>query len=354
MFFDVVCRHFFESIFKRNIMKLKRLILLLCVSLIGFPLFAQNIVKVGIIGLDTSHSPAFVKILNGENDDPVYAGYKIVAAYPYGSTRIESSAKRIPGYIEEVKKYDVKIVESIAELLKQVDCVLLETNDGNLHLEQAVEVLKTGKPMFIDKPVAATLVDAIAIFELAKKYNTPVFSSSALRFVPKNMALRNGDFGKVLGADAYSPAPGEPSHPDFSWYGIHGVETLFTVMGVGCKEVSRVSSEGTDVVVGLWDDGRIGSFRGIRAGKQGYGGSAFCEKENTEIGGYDGYGHLLKEIITFFKTKNPPVSEKETIEIFTFMEASNQSKAQGGKAISMETVYQTALKQALKLVESKK
>lgn len=334
-------------------MNLRKLFCVLFVCAIVVPMFAQNVVRVGIIGLDTSHSPAFVKILNGESDDPVYAGFKIVAAYPYGSTRIESSAKRIPGYIEEVKKYDVKIVESIAELLKQVDCVMLETNDGNLHLEQAIEVLKTGKPMFIDKPIAATLTDAIAIFELAKKYKTPIFSSSALRYVPKNQELRNGALGKVLGADAYSPAPGEPSHPDFSWYGIHGVETLFTVMGTDCKEVSRVSSEGTDVVVGLWEDGRIGSFRGIRAGKQGYGGTAFCEKENVEIGGYDGYGHLLKEIVTFFKTKNPPVSEKETLEIFTFMEASNVSKQQGGKAISMESVYETSLKQAKVLISGK-
>lgn len=335
-------------------MKLKRLTLLLVSFFICAPLFAQNIVKVGIIGLDTSHSPAFVKLLNGESDDPAYNGFKIVAAYPYGSKTIESSAKRIPGYIDEVKKYDVKIVESIADLLKQVDCVLLETNDGNLHLEQAVEVLKTGKPMFIDKPIAAGLTDAIAIFLLAKKYNSPIFSSSALRFVPKNQELRNGAQGKVLGADAYSPAPGEPSHPDFSWYGIHGVETLFTVMGVGCQEVSRVSSEGTDVVVGLWKDGRIGSFRGIREGKQDYGGTAFCEKANTAIGGYDGYGHLLKEIVTFFKTKTPPVTEEETLEIFTFMAASNESKTQGGKAISMKTTYEKALKQAEKLIKDKK
>ncbi len=335
-------------------MKFKRLFLLLCVSLIGLPLMAQNEVKLGIIGLDTSHAPAFVKILNGENDDPAYAGFKIVAAYPYGTTRIESSAKRIPGYIEEVKKFDVKIVGSIAELLEQVDCVFLETNDGNLHLEQAIEVFKAGKTMFIDKPVAANLVDAIAIFELAKKYNVPIFSSSALRFVPKNVALRNGVHGKVLGADAYSPSPGEPSHPDFSWYGIHGVETLFTVMGTGCKEVSRVSSEGTDVVVGLWEDGRIGSFRGLRAGKHGYGGTAFCENEQTNIGEYDGYAQLLKEIVAFFKTKTPPVSPEETLEIFTFMEASNQSKAQGGRAISMETVYQDAHKKAMELVNKVK
>lgn len=331
-------------------MKLTKVSLVLLAVFVCTPLLAQSSVTIGIIGLDTSHAPAFVKLLNGESGDPAYDGFRVVAAYPYGSTRIVSSRERIPGYLDEVKKYDVKIVESIAELIQQVDCVMLETNDGNLHLEQAIDVLKAGKPLFIDKPVAATLTDAIAIFLLAKQYGTPVFSSSALRFVPKNQELRQGVYGKVLGADAYSPAPGEPSHPDFSWYGIHGVETLFTVMGTGCREVSRISSEGTDVVVGRWSDGRIGSFRGIRSGTQGYGGTAFCEEANTTLGGYDGYGHLLKEIISFFKTKIPPVTEEETLELFTFMEASNESKSQGGNVISMASVYEKSLRQARQVI----
>src|SRR5690606_21421506 len=158
----------------------------------------------------------------------------------------------------------VEIVQSIDDLLKKVDCVMLETNDGNLHLEQAVEVFKSGKKVFIDKPIGANLVQAIAIFELARKYNVPVFSSSALRFTPQNQKINRGEMGKIIGVDCSSPSPGESSHPDFSWYGIHGVETLFTVMGTGCVNVNRMSSEGTDVVVGLWNDGRIGSFRGIR------------------------------------------------------------------------------------------
>jgi len=319
-------------------------IILFCVASIY--LNAQETIKVGIIGLDTSHSPAFIKLLNSENPKPEHKGFKIVAAYPYGSQTIESSAKRIPGYIEEAKKYGVRIVNSIQELINEVDCIMLETNDGNLHLEQAAQVMKSGKPMFIDKPVAAKLSDAIAIFELAKKYDALIFSSSALRFTPRNQELSKGIHGKVLGADCFSPATNEPSHPDFSWYGIHGVETLFTVMGPGCKEVSRVSSEGTDVVVGLWKDGRIGTFRGRRTGKSDFGGTAFCEGKTIAAGGYEGYAALLTEILKFFQTKVVPVSPSETIEIFTFMEASNESKRGKGKAVSMEKTYQKGLKEA--------
>lgn len=329
----------------------RKKILSFIIIFLGTVLFTlQAQVKIGIIGLDTSHATAFTKLLNGDDKKAEYSDFKIVAAYPHGSRTIQSSIDRIPKYTEEVKTYGVEIVNSIEELLSKVDCVMLETNDGNVHLEQAEKVFKAGKIVFIDKPIGASLSQAIAIFELANKYGVPVFTSSALRFSKQTLKIRNGEYGNVLGADCYSPAHSEPSHPDFSWYGIHGVETLFTVMGTGCKSVNRMSAEGTDVVVGLWEDGRIGTFRGIREGKGGYGGTAFTSKGIEPVGDYDGYGLLLDEILKFFKTRVAPVSEKETLEIFTFMEASNESDRQGGKIISMETTFEEGHKHALELI----
>ena len=153
------------------------------------PLFAKGRFdtgkRVGIIGLDTSHSLDFTKELNSSNASSEFDGYKVVAAYPQGSLDIETSVSRIPEYIEEVKKRGVEIVDSIPALLEKVDVVLLETNDGRRHLEQAIPVLKAGKTMFIDKPIAASLADAITIFEVAKHYKVPVFSSSSLEIYGK-------------------------------------------------------------------------------------------------------------------------------------------------------------------------
>lgn len=298
--------------------------------------------RIGIIGLDTSHSVAFTKTFNGENPGPEYGGYKVVAAYPKGSNDIESSVKRIPGYIEEVKKYGVEIVDSIKDLLKKVDVVLLETNDGRLHLEQAIPVFKSGKRVFIDKPIAASLPDAIAIFNEANKYNVPVFSASSLRYAPTVKAIAEGKAGKVLGADVYSPAHLEKTHMDFSWYGIHGVEILFTTMGLGCKSVSRTHTADADVVVGLWEDDRIGTFRGIRYKKSGYGGSVFGDKSIEPLDGAGGYNPLLVEVVKFFESGQPPVSAEETLEIFAFMEAADESRRQGGKAVTLESVMQKA------------
>lgn len=289
--------------------------------------------KVGIIGLDTSHSIAFTKVLNGHKDDQTYLGYHVVAAYPFGSKDIKSSMDRIPSYTEEIQKMGVEIVVSIADLLQKVDVVLLETNDGKLHLEQALEVFKSGKRMFIDKPMTASLKDAKAIFDASEKYKIPVFSASSLRYIT---GIEKIDKSTVIGASTFSPAELEPSHPDLFWYGIHGVETLFTVMGTGCVSVVRVSTKDTDVVTGIWKDGRVGTFRGTRTGKHDYGGTVFTQSGNVVLGPYAGYEPLLLDIVKYFETGLVPVQPEETLEILAFMEAADISKKLGGKSVSVK------------------
>ena len=325
----------------------------LCMLLVFESLNAQekasNGKRVGIIGLDTSHSTAFTKALNSPDAGPEFDGYKIVAAYPKGSNDIETSVSRIKGYTEEVQKYGVEIVSSIEELLTKVDVVLLETNDGRLHLEQALPVLKAGKRMFIDKPMAASLSDAIAIFDAAKKYNMPVFSSSSLRYITGMDEVKSGSIGKVLSATTYSPIKYEKTHPDLFWYGIHAVEPLFTAMGTGCKSVQRIKTKNTDMTIGTWNDDRIGSSIGIHQGKADYGGVIFGEKGIKTLGGYAGYNPLLVEIIKFFNTGIVPVSETETLEILAFMEAADISKAKKGAPVNIASVMEKAKKEAAKI-----
>jgi predicted dehydrogenase len=305
--------------------------------------------RIGIIGLDTSHSVAFTKALNDPSADPAFLGYKVVAAYPKGSSDIKSSVDRIPGYTEDVKKLGVEIMTSIRELLERVDFILLETNDGRLHLEQAIPVLQAGKRMFIDKPVAASLTDTVAIYDAARHFNVPVFSSSSLRYITGVKEIVEGSIGKVLGADTYSPATLEITHPDLFWYGVHGVEILFTVMGAGCKTVTRSFTPDHDIVTGVWDDDRIGTFRGIRSGKSDYGGIVFGENGITVLGKYSGYNPLLLRIVDFFETGILPVNPEETIDIFSFMAAADESKLKGGVPVETEKILEKARKQAAKI-----
>lgn len=319
------------------------------------PIWANNNVedkkRIGMIGLDTSHCVAFTKEFNSPDAGVELGGYKVVAAYPKGSSEIESSYSRIPKYTKEMKGLGVKIVNSIEALLEEVDVVLLETNDGRLHLEQALPVLKAGKTLFIDKPMTASLSDAMIIFEKAKEYNVPVFSASSLRYLENAQLASKGEIGKIVGASTFSPCKLEPTHPDLFWYGIHGVEILYTVMGTGCKEVKRTHTAETDVVVGVWEDKRIGTFRGTRAGKGGYGGTAFGEKGIMELGPYDGYKPLLLEIVKFFQTGKVPVPAADTLEILAFMEAADESKRLGGTPVSLDIIWDRAKVKANEYLE---
>ena len=306
-----------------------------------------KILRAGIIGLDTSHAPAFVEVLNGPQGTGDLGGVRVVAAYPGGSPDIPASADRVEGYTKKLAEMGVEIVHSIDALLEKVDVVLLESVDGRPHLEQVVPVLAAKKPVFIDKPVAGSLADAMAIFALADKLNVPVFSSSSLRFSKGILGMRDDRrVGDVVGCEAHGPCSLEPHHPDLFWYGIHGVETLFTIMGPGCVEVTRVQTDGTDFVTGRWKDGRIGTFRGLRDGAHGYGATVFGTKGIVPSGGYDGYEPLVVEIVKFFKTGKPPVSAAETLEIFAFMEAADESKRQGGAPVTLESVLTKAKSEA--------
>jgi predicted dehydrogenase len=299
--------------------------------------------RAGIIGLDTSHVIAFTKLLNDPKPQAGVAGVRVVAAFPAGSPDIASSRDRIEQFTKEIRGMNVEIVDSIDALLPKVDVVFLESVDGRPHLEQVRPVFAAHKPVFIDKPLAGSLVDAIVISELGAKSGTPWFSSSSLRFGPGVEKLRhNPKLGQVIGCDAWSPCHLEKTHPDLYWYGVHGCELLYTYMGTGCEQVSRVQTDGTDFVTGVWKDGRVGTFRGIRQGKEDYGAMVFGTKGNLPALGYEGYKPLVEAIVEFFKTGKPPVDATETLEIMTFMEAADESKRQGGAPVKLEVVLRKA------------
>ena len=220
-----------------------------------------------------------------------------------------------------------------------VDVVLLETNDGRLHKEQAFQVIDARKPLFIDKPIAASFSDVVLIFKQARKMNVPVFSASSLRYMKTcNQVKHENAIGKVLGAETFCMASLEPHHVDLFWYGIHGVEILLTVLGPGCESVTRFYREDMDIVVGQWADGRLGTFRGTRAGKYDYGGTVFGSNGNMTLGRLDAYDELCVKISDFFTTKKSPVDEAETVEIYAFMQAADESRKMGGATVKLKDV----------------
>src|SRR5947209_10309276 len=302
---------------------------LLFLAFIPLPFMAADL-RLGLIGTDRSHATAFTAVLNDANSPDHVSGARVIAAYKGGSPDVEESAKHLDRYANELKeKWDVKIVDSIADLCPSVDGILLESVDGRPHLAQFREAAKCGRPVFIDKPLASTLADALEIARVGKEEHIPWFSSSTLRYSSIS-DLRSAD---VMSAIVWAPGPMEPHHQlDLSWYGIHGVEMLYTLFGTGCDEVSRVSSSDSDVVTGRWKDGRLGTVHLQRPyGK--YGGVAFLKGQKLEAKPdiQFSYVPLVKEIVTFMQTKVPPVPNDVTLEMFAFMDAAHRSLAEGGK-----------------------
>ncbi len=309
-------------------------------SPVTFEAFAETkVIKIGLIGLDTSHAPAFTKSLNAEPAKPGLEGARVVAAFPGGSPDLPDSISRVEGYTKTVAEHGVKIVDSAEELVKLVDVVIINSLDGRVHLAQAKVVIAAGKPLFIDKPFAASLKDGQEIVELARKANVPCFTSSSLRYCTELAEWTNQK--KILGCEAYSPCSIGLHHPTLFWYGIHGVETLFTVMGPGCETVTSIRTPDFDFVVGTWNDGRVGSFRGIRAGKTGFGATVYGSEKIVGGPVKVNYDLLLVEVVKFFKTGKAPVSLDTSLEILAFMEAADESHAQGGRPVKMKTATST-------------
>ncbi|MHB1078509.1 MAG: Gfo/Idh/MocA family protein [Prosthecobacter sp.] len=324
----------------------------LFLSLAGSALSQDTLkpLRAGIIGLDTSHVPAFTKLFNNPKADGDLAGIKVVAGYP-GGTDMPASKDRVAKFTEQVRGMGVEIVDSISKLLEKVDVVLIESVDGRIHLKEAREVFQSGKLVYIDKPIAGTLPETIALFELAKKHHVKTWSSSSSRFGADLLALKgNEEIGDILGVTTWGPCSYQSGTPDLFFYAIHGIESLFTLMSTGCETVSRSKGPITDQVTGVWKDGRIGTYRGIVRGKSEFGAIVYGSKGVRQGAKTISYEALCRQIGKFFRTGEPPVSEAETIEIFTFMEAADESLRQGGKPVALADVLAKAKKEAAKLV----
>jgi len=299
--------------------------------------------RIGMIGLDTSHVVAFTRLINDPSQENHVPGGKVVAAFKGGSPDVESSATRVDGFTKQLEEeFGVTIVDSIEELCRLVDVVMLESVDGRPHLEQARPVLEAGKPLFIDKPVAGSLRDAIEVFRLAKEHDVPCFSSSAYRYYESLTDLLAKDVGDVRGAISYGPCSKEPHHPDLFWYGVHATEALFAVLGPGCESVVRTATENTDVVTGVWSDGRVGTLRGLRNAATPHQVIVFGTKAVAHQEGGGNYAPLVAKVMEFFTTRIVPVSPRETIEIFAFMEAADESKRRGGVPVTIGEVIEQA------------
>ena len=295
--------------------------------------------RIGMIGLDTSHVPSFTKLLNDSSEEYHVPGGRVTAAYPGGSKDFELSWGRVKGYTKELRdKFGVEILDSPAAVAEAVDMVFITSVDGRVHLQQFRETVPFKRPTFIDKPLALTTQEAEDIFHIADKAGIAVTSSSAMRFIDLlvDSAARTDD--PVLGCNAFGPMPEQPTQPGLFWYGIHTMEMVVTVMGTGCQKVRVVRTDDADLVTLRYADGRLASLHGLRNGTNQFGlvlhraeeGHHFIDiTEKPQLR----YAGLLKAIMNCLPNQATPVPPEETLEVIRLLEAANESRQADGKTV---------------------
>ncbi|MDA1166550.1 MAG: Gfo/Idh/MocA family oxidoreductase [Planctomycetota bacterium] len=320
---------------------------------------AAEPVRVGILGIDNYQSLAFTQVWHKPpEDNPDAGGLKVVAAWRGGSPDIEETLVDIERWEPHLIKHGVTMEDSIDAVLQKCDAVMIMSIDGRAHLKVAEQALKAGKPTYIGRPMAASLEDVIAIFDLAKQYDTPVFSCSQHRYSPGFIGMRNHpEVGEVIGCNVFGGCPTVDHHPDLFWHAVHSFDTLYTIMGPGAVSVTRARTDDAELITGIWKDGRIGSYRGIRRGALKYSATVFGDKGVAPAGIYGyaapvkgvvpkgrymGYEALATEIAKFYKTRQLPIELSETIELFGFMEAAHESHRRGGIPIRIDEVITKA------------
>lgn len=290
--------------------------------------------RIGIIGTDTSHATNFTRILNDPSDKDHAPGARIILAFKGGSPDVVNSRDRIEAFTKQiVEKRGVSLVSKIGDLCGKVDGLMILSVDGRVHLDQFRQAVRCSVPIFVDKPLASTLADAKEIARLGEEAHVPWFSASAMRFTEiQSLRVPN-----ISGAFVWGPGPLEEHHQlDLSWYAIHPIEMMFVVMGTGVVEATRTYAADGDVITGRWKDGRTATVRALRPyGK--YGAVVFLPNNATKtISDVEaGYGPLIDSLVKFMTTKVPSVPNAETLEIFSFLDAAQRSREQGGKPVGL-------------------
>ena len=301
-------------------------------------------IRFGIVDCDTSHVVAFTQRLHhlDVGEEHWVDGASVIAAVPMPSL---VSPERVPRFVEQLRGYGIQILERPEELIGKVDAVLIEANDGSVHRERALPFIEAGLPVFIDKPFACSTADAIAIADAARRKNVPLFSSSSLRWdVPvQDVVVRRNELGAIHSVDAFAPGNQHSRNPGFFHYGVHAVELTYALLGPGCRRVRCVRTEGADVALGEWSDGRLATVRAVRTGARQTGFTAVTDKQTVQGKSSGlGYRELLKRIVHMCETGERPISDALMIEPVAFQEAALRSMERDGAPVDLSEVGYSA------------
>jgi predicted dehydrogenase len=286
-------------------------------------------IKIAVIGLDTSHSVEFPRLMQAPDCPKTMRvpGLKAISCL-----RFETPFQNKEGLDKrqlQLEQWGVKVTENIDEALEGCDAVMLEINDGSCHLEYFKKVVARGKPVFLDKPLAMNLADGRAIIELMRQHETKVWSASSIPFCPP-LAKTMQNAGNIIRAHVFGPMGDAPSGDSLVWYGVHTFEHLQRIMGQGAKKVQAIQTDLSINASVIYDGGREGTVELTR--KAGVYGGAIWGTVNEQLTALPYilntqrlYRDILRLVKTFFQGGQPPVNMETTFEGLAMMCAARES-----------------------------
>jgi hypothetical protein len=287
-----------------------------------------------MVGLDTTHSVEFTSRMQAKNyaEDQKVEGMKVVNCLRFPS--VFRSEPEQDEWQKQMEEMGVKVTRNLSDVLEGTDAIMMEIEDPALHLEYFRKVADAGKPVFLDKPPADTLKDAVAIADIAKKKNVKIFSASSLRFAPQVLeAKKEAPVPRTV--MAMGPVAQEiPNGSPIVWYGVHTVETYQAIIGIGAKKVlAKKDTLGYTAIIEYSD-----SRRGIVQLNENDWRWAFQvqTKELLKFYSIDAtylYTDLLKKTREFFEGGEAPVALEDTLEIQAILNAIDESVRIGKEQI---------------------
>ena len=201
--------------------------------------------KIVILGCENSHADMFLGFMKGNEN---YADLQVAGVYSDDKTAAEKLAE----------KYGVKVMSAYDEAVGRIDGVIVTARHGNNHYKYAAPYIKTGVPMFIDKPITVNEGEALKLARECKAAGVRLTGGSTCVHDERVQTLKNehddNKDGKTISGFIRCPINLKNNYGDFFFYSEHLVGIMSTIFGYYPESVKAYKNAEKITVVFRYKD----------------------------------------------------------------------------------------------------
>lgn len=277
--------------------------------------------RIGIIGIDSSHSAIVAKAVNL---DGRYKGVEITCVCGDSAAETEAFANTC-----NVSS----IIDNPSHVIGSIDAVMIMHRHPERHYQAAIPFIKAGVPVFIDKPMTTSTTEARSILNLAKRHRTPIASFSVLPLQPGFATLKSrlSSSDRIISADIFGPCDINDQSGGVFYYGIHSVALALKLLGYDITHIDLLKQE-HDVATLFASGGQTVRIHLINDWTQPF--TVMIKTATQTLHqvialGPDYFLPGLDQIIHMFKTGREPEEHKHIAEMISVLERISQLLTSG-------------------------